>query len=45
MNAFFPGENVDFGDHELIYLFLGGIFGRPGRAYAGKNIFPDLFFL
>ena len=45
MNAFSPGEDADFGDPESINLFLGGIFGRPGRAYAGKMFFPDLLFL
>ncbi len=40
----FPGENADFGDPELINLFLGGIFGRPGRAYSGKGFFGDFVF-
>ena len=46
MNAFFPGENADFADPELIYLFLAEFLGGP----AGKIIFhrftfsfPDLF--
>ena len=38
MNAFPPGGNADFGDPELINLFLGGILGRPGRAYTGKKL-------
>ena len=44
MNAFFsPGKNAAFGDPELTNLFLGGILGGPGRAYAGETFWAEFF--
>ena len=43
MNAFSPGENADFGDTELIYLFFGRILLGENRHYAGKEVFGRHF--
>ena len=47
MNASFPGENANFGDPELIYLFRPGRQARSGlcRQNLSPDCFsPDLFF-
>ena len=44
MNAFSPGEeNADFGDPELITLFLWADFSGKSMHYAGKKVFGRHF--